>query len=553
MILITSGALVCRELQAEVGRLPPSFLPLANRRLYEHQVALLRRHFPTTAIHLSLPDGFALPEPDAALLKSLRVGVVRVPEGLGLGDSVLCAINSIGSTDPGLRILHGDTLCAALPVQDDLIGVADSQDDYDWEVEAGRADAERVWCGWFAFGDVRRLARALSLARGDFVRAVRDYQAGRPLARALMSGWLDLGHVGTYFRSRAAFTTQRAFNRLRIADGVVRKSSAQSAKIRAEAAWFAALPPALKPLAPQLVQAGEGADGTFYALEYLPLMPLNELYVHGRLPPVFWSRIFRLAGGLLGRLAEAGPADPAARRAVARDFRALVVDKTRARLAEWSMQTGTDPDAPTWLNGQGLPSLQAIAADCAERTLALPACPGWLHGDLCFSNLLYDSRTESLKMLDPRGQDARGRPAVHGDLRYDAAKLIHSVLGPYDHVIAGRYRLQVLGPLAFRFDPQLDRATRAVQAGFRRLFRPLGLSVDDLMPLVVLLFVSMLPLHRDDPRRQQALLATALRLYAGLGQPAGEGAGAAELAEVPDVPDAPDRWPGSRATTAQPA
>jgi len=43
---------------------------------------------------------------------------------------------------------------------------------------------------------------------------------------------------------------------------------------------------------------------------------------------------------------------------------------------------------------------------------------------------------------------------------------------------------------------------------------PGGLTAQGVMPLTILLFLSMLPLHADDACRQTALLANALRLYA---------------------------------------
>ena len=44
MILITSGAYIHQDLVSEIGLLPPSFLPLANRRLYEYQLKLLKQN-----------------------------------------------------------------------------------------------------------------------------------------------------------------------------------------------------------------------------------------------------------------------------------------------------------------------------------------------------------------------------------------------------------------------------------------------------------------------------------------------------------------------------
>lgn len=40
MLLIMSGSYVQQELGAEFSSIPPSFLPLANKRLFKHQVSL---------------------------------------------------------------------------------------------------------------------------------------------------------------------------------------------------------------------------------------------------------------------------------------------------------------------------------------------------------------------------------------------------------------------------------------------------------------------------------------------------------------------------------
>lgn len=62
----------------------------------------------------------------------------------------------------------------------------------------------------------------------------------------------------------------------------------------------------------------------------------------------------------------------------------------------------------------------------------------------------------------------------------------------------------------------VDDRIRSIQVAFAA--RPFldGLTPTDVMPLTVLLFLSMLPLHADNPQRQLALLANALRLYADL-------------------------------------
>lgn len=98
-----------------------------------------------------------------------------------------------------------------------------------------------------------------------------------------IESWYDLGHINTYFRSRSAITTQRPFNSLKIENGVVWKSGTPARKIEAETNWFKQLPAQLKCFTPQLISSGYTEQNKpFYETEYLPILPLNEIFVHGK-------------------------------------------------------------------------------------------------------------------------------------------------------------------------------------------------------------------------------------------------------------------------------
>ena len=157
MIVITSAAYVGPEFQAEIGRLPPAMLPIGNRRLFEHQIAELKTAFAGDDIYLSLPENFVVSNADKIYLGKMDIEIVQVPEGLSLGESVLYVINSIGIYDQTLRILHGDTLIQGFPTEADVIGVANTQYDYLWEVEEITRTDELVWCGYFSFSDIKQL------------------------------------------------------------------------------------------------------------------------------------------------------------------------------------------------------------------------------------------------------------------------------------------------------------------------------------------------------------------------------------------------------------
>lgn len=514
-LLITSGAWCGSELQAEFGRLPPALLPLGNRRLFVHQHAALRGA--AGRILLSLPEEFA-PEPmDQAALAALGIEVVPVPAGLSLGQSVVHVLNVSGVANGPLRILHGDTLLEGLDLEaEDAVSVGPATAGYAWghvlregeavrEVTGPQGAGGEVLTGYFAIASPVLLVQQVTRQGGDFVAGLAAYARQRPLRALEAARWLDFGHLNTYHRSRRQVTTERAFNRLAPSRRRVEKSSEDAVKIEAEARWFAALPEAMRIHAPAFLGLRQDGGRVSYAIEYLHLPTLSDLFVFGRLAPEAWDAIFDACDEFLSACA-AHPAPGAA------DAEALYGPKTLARLEHFAAARGLSLEAPARLDGRPLPGLRAMAEAAAARIP--PAGPATLvHGDFCFSNILYDTRAELLRVIDPRGLDGARRFCVGGDLRYDLGKLFHSVVGRYDHIMAGAARLRRDGPLDLALElpdsPLLDAVERAFLA---RRFA--GMAVDGAIAAIgVLLFLSMLPLHADDAARQDMLLANAMRLF----------------------------------------
>ena len=114
----------------------------------------------------------------------------------------------------------------------------------------------------------------------------------------------------------------------------------------------------------------------------------------------------------------------------------------------------------------------------------------------------------------PGGANVRLQPTNLGDVRYDIAKYLHSVLGLYDHIVAGKFVLREHEPLRFEFSIESDsRVIEIIQDVSKQIIFN-TFPVKNFLPMVVLLFISMLPLHSDNKARQRAFLANALRIYA---------------------------------------
>ena len=511
-LLIPAAAYIQPNMQTEFGRIPPCFLPLSTGVLLDEQVkAAAQEDFQRV---LSLPPDFELEDWQRERVEAYGFDVVRPPAGLSLGQSVLFALNAAPQPAGRLRILHGDTLLVdADQSQSDTISVHRPESAGYWAYFGapgeGRLEEEfqedtrgPILSGYFDFAEGRSFLQALALEEGDFVHAVSAYGRAHRLHRSEAGRWYDFGRLETYFLSRRAFTSERHFNDLSFTDVSVRKQSAQRAKMRAERQWYEALPDPLKLYTPTLLSTFDEEAASGYEIEYLAQCSLSELFVFSALPLYQWRRIARSAARFLAqcRRYEGGRTDA----------RALYADKTHARLSAYCEAVGLSLDEPFTLNGEAVGTLRQ-ATDDALALAAPREASAIMHGDFCFSNILFDARLGLIRTIDPRGGIDVDAPSIYGDPDYDVAKLYHSFAGGYDLIVAGRYDLSGAGPYDVRF--AVHRTTR--QGRVAELFvealteegLPTGVRPRAMM---VLLFLSMLPLHADRPDRQRAFLANAL-------------------------------------------
>jgi hypothetical protein len=514
MIVINSAAYVISELKNELGSLPPCFLPIGNKKLIEYQVNELRSAF-TEDVLVSLPSSYRLSNHERNLLEFLNINYVACPDEFTLSEALIYILNLTPHQPKTLRLLHGDTLIQDLPLDLDIVSIGNTSSEYEWEFESSLPqykETNQVWTGFFSFSRPRDFIRCLTLSRRNFVAAVRRYdEECVKLSNRTSGQWLDLGHISTFFSSRSKITTQRSFNKIRISEGVVYKTGFPSKKIEAEGFWIKNIPAAIKKYTPNLIDLGKnGSDSAFYATEYLPCLPLNELYVHGRNSVSFWSNQASILKKFFADCKSINLSEKENSH-LKQNSILLYREKTLSRLQEFFTQLRQTPSSDIISCKEE--EVIFIAKRCIEKVIQIEPTFGVCHGDLCFSNILYDSRLNSIKVIDPRGLTANNEISHMGDINYDLAKLMHSIVGMYDFIIAGAYEIKKETPdielIAFDTD---ERFTASQAILFNADFIP-DLDNRTIMPVVVLLFLSMLPLHADRPDRQKAMLLNAIRLY----------------------------------------
>lgn len=507
MIIILSSAFINQEMQYEVGELPPAMLPLGSKRLYKYIVEKIQEKFRDELIIMSLPTKYNLEEIDKIRLRKKKIKLIRVSERKTIAEALYIILEKTKddyTLNERLKIIYGDTYIEKIPEENDCVGVARSFNSYKWDrIIINKEDL--ALCGYFALSSVTRLKKILARNRVDFVKAVK-----RENLSSVEVEWYDFGHLNTYINSRIRFANRRAFNRLQIEDNFVHKYSTDTGKIEREVCWFEALPNSLKKYTPRTLRKGTKiTQVNGYEVEYVQGIPLNENFVNGNHRLVYWKNIFKKIGEYIAEAQSYGVKNKSA---ADFNFEKLIGEKTHSRLIEF---LEVNPImANVKINSGDELNLFDVANYCIERSINNKRIYGAVHGDLCLSNIIYDARIDKIKIIDPRGTNS-SEDVIGGVLNYDYAKLNHSLIGYYDLIISGNYHLDWSGN-NINFQLYVPDRIKSITAEYLNSAADLKFPPKAYLNEQVLLFLSMLPLHADDERRQVAFLANALRIFKDL-------------------------------------
>lgn len=127
------------------------------------------------------------------------------------------------------------------------------------------------------------------------------------------------------------------------------------------------------------------------------------------------------------------------------------------------------------------------------------------HGDLCFSNILFDG--QKLFLIDPRGATS---PDLNFRLiHYDLAKLSQSLLGRYDLINHELFRFhdgQIVPIIEFPNSAQANKL-------FGKMLAHFGTSLKTIRVLESTFFFSLIPYHCDSVSKMKAFLQTSIQIF----------------------------------------
>lgn len=340
---------------------------------------------------------------------------------------------------------------------------------------------------------------------------VKLFSGGLSLGK--LKNWVDLGHIDSSSQISTKILGAREFNNIKVDEkrGILTKSSSKQVKILQEINYYLKLPRKLSIYFPRLYDYDLGKNIS-YSIEYYPYKTLSEYFVMYELPLEVWKTIFRKILAVYKDfmlIRESSPNE--------KQVHNIYINKLHDRLA--AIEDGCflkqliNEDYVV-INGDVFEGWQKYLDLIYEsvKTVSKKPVSCVIHGDLCFSNILYDPPSGVIKFIDPRGEFYN--EGVFGDYNYDWAKLLHSVDGGYDFIIHQMYCLDRFSSNDFSFNLIQTENTKQIKLIFLSVLKEL-FSIAEIKRLLVfeaMLFLSMLPLHKDDENRQVAFYLTALKI-----------------------------------------
>jgi len=325
------------------------------------------------------------------------------------------------------------------------------------------------------------------------------------------SKWLDFGHIEKYQKSKKRLLEARSFNSLTFNDtlGTITKKSTYTEKFVAEIQWLINLPNQLKVLSPRVLEYSLNQENSFVTMEYYSYQTMTEIWLFSN----FNKRVLK---SIIDKVLEILYLFTQEKRTVSKeDYNSVYLDKTLKRVALIQKQQHKNLEQLLSGNEEGYVSInnrklkswsllqEKVISEIKNLYNENDNC--LIHGDYCFSNLLYDINSGVLRLIDPRG--IWGTSSA-GDIKYDIAKLRHSIVGDYDFIVNDLFLLTV-NNTGITYKIENTKSQLKAKKYFDNLISK-EFNLKDIKLIEGLLFLSMIPLHANSSDRQVVLLAKAI-------------------------------------------
>ena len=319
--------------------------------------------------------------------------------------------------------------------------------------------------------------------------------------------WLDVGHLENYFLTKQFVLRTRYFNKLQfdeLGENVV-KTSTNNEKLIDEINWYKSIPKEISNLVPKILETSIEKN-PFIKLEYIKHPTLSELWLYGEFSLEFWKQVIEDLFSMIQKFRNYNK--PVSKQ----EYDAIYLEKTSNRIDEL-IQTNNffkkifEEDFII-INGRKLKNWKLMKDEIEDKinTMFNKEDNCLIHGDLYFSNILYDSENKIYKLIDPRGKWGE---STSGDIKYDIAKIRHSIVGGFDTITNGLYSAEYVNNNEIEYKVFKSKNNQIISTELDCNIEK-NWKLDEIKMIEGLLFISMLPLHSDNVERQLAFFCVGI-------------------------------------------
>ena len=329
------------------------------------------------------------------------------------------------------------------------------------------------------------------------------YMKNEPLKEIIVTPdqWFDFGDFTTYNKNKKLFNQCRYFNNITYTknDSVIKTSENNKSKIQKEICWFLAIPDELKKYVAQLKSYHLDDANPGYEMSYCNGITLQELWLYSNLDFEQWDHIlqniykmlidFSINSNHLYKV----------------DLSKFLKDNISKRVDSKIFNDLKD----YIINGKNCGCLfdKFRYFETKLDTLKDSRFTSIIHGDMVFSNILYDISNEKITLIDPRG-DFNGS-IIYGDIRYDLAKLTQCIFGDYDYIVNDLVKLKPSiddHVVSYETYETLSGKTRNEKLDMvYKLCKLYKVNVSDIIFITAIQFLTMIPLHAESKNHQDMM------------------------------------------------
>lgn len=328
----------------------------------------------------------------------------------------------------------------------------------------------------------------------------------------IQSNWIDCGHEQNFYDAKAKLISSRSFNAIEITPvvGIIKKSSKNIEKFQNEIKYIEQLPKDIALFFPSIYSDIKiDNDKACVEIEYYGYNTLAEYLLYWDVQAYTWNKIFFSLEVVLNKFKKY-------QYSIGKNaYHNFIYEKSLGRIEEFKRQAGNNTELfhdQVKINGKIYKNINLIKDKVEERIRNIYDEDDFciMHGDLCFNNILYDIKSNIIRLIDARGSFGQSCVGIYGDIKYDLAKLTHSVIGSYDFIVNNLFSINYNGE-GFEYKIVKRENYDFLCELNIKLIKQLGHNENDILFLVGLLFVSMCPLHSDDMKRQQIMYLHGLK------------------------------------------